>query len=133
MRLRSRASTRSSRPTSQHRSTTPGRRRTLHRAATHPRKKRMKTRTIGDITVSAIGLGGMPLSIEGRPDEARAIATVHAALDAGITFFDTADAYRLGGEAVSHNEQLFARALATYGGDTSNVLVATKGGHLRSE
>jgi aryl-alcohol dehydrogenase-like predicted oxidoreductase len=93
----------------------------------------MKTRTIGDITVSAIGLGGMPLSIEGRPDEARAIATVHAALDAGITFFDTADAYRLGGEAVSHNEQLFARALATYGGDTSNVLVATKGGHLRSE
>jgi aryl-alcohol dehydrogenase-like predicted oxidoreductase len=93
----------------------------------------MKTRTIGDITVSAIGLGGMPLSIEGRPDDARAIATVHAALDAGITFFDTADAYRLGGEAVSHNEQLFARALASYGGDTSNVLVATKGGHLRAE
>jgi aryl-alcohol dehydrogenase-like predicted oxidoreductase len=93
----------------------------------------MKTRTIGDVTVSAIGLGGMPLSIEGRPDEDRAIATIHAALDAGITFIDTADAYRLGGEAVSHNEQLIAKGLASYGGDTSGVLVATKGGHLRSE
>jgi aryl-alcohol dehydrogenase-like predicted oxidoreductase len=93
----------------------------------------MKTRTIGDITVSAIGLGGMPLSIEGRPDEARAIATIHAALDAGITFFDTADAYRIGGEAVSHNEQLYAKAIGSYSGDTSNVLIATKGGHLRSE
>jgi aryl-alcohol dehydrogenase-like predicted oxidoreductase len=55
----------------------------------------MKTRMIGDITVSAIGLGGMPMSIEGRPEEARSIATIHAALDAGITLFDTADAYRI--------------------------------------
>jgi aryl-alcohol dehydrogenase-like predicted oxidoreductase len=93
----------------------------------------MKTRTIGDLTVSAIGLGGMPLSIEGRPDDDRAVATIHAALDAGITFIDTADAYRLGGEGVSHNEDLIARALRSYGGDTSGVLVATKGGHLREE
>src|ERR1700710_762411 len=93
----------------------------------------MKTRTIGDVTVSAIGFGGMPISIEGRPDESRAIATIHAALDAGITFIDTADAYRMPGEGFSHNEQLIAKALASYGGDTSNVLVATKGGHLRDE
>jgi aryl-alcohol dehydrogenase-like predicted oxidoreductase len=93
----------------------------------------MKTRTIGDVTVSAIGFGGMPISIEGRPEEAQAIATIHAALDAGITFIDTADAYRLPGEGFSHNEQLIAKALKTYGGDTSNVLVATKGGHLRDE
>jgi aryl-alcohol dehydrogenase-like predicted oxidoreductase len=93
----------------------------------------MKTRTIGDIPVSAIGLGGMPLSIEGRPDEARAVATIHAALDSGITFFDTADAYRLGGEAISHNESLFAKAIGSWSGDTSGVLIATKGGHLRSE
>lgn len=93
----------------------------------------MKTRVIGDITVSAIGLGGMPMSIEGRPDEARAIATIHAALDAGITLIDTADAYRIGGEAQSHNELLIAKALKSYSGDTSNVLVATKGGHLRTE
>jgi aryl-alcohol dehydrogenase-like predicted oxidoreductase len=93
----------------------------------------MKTRVIGDITVSAIGLGGMPMSIEGRPDEARSIATIHAALDAGITLIDTADAYRMGGEAESHNELLIAKALKSYAGDTSNVLVATKGGHLRTE
>jgi aryl-alcohol dehydrogenase-like predicted oxidoreductase len=92
----------------------------------------MKTRTIGDVTVSAIGFGGMPISIEGRPDEDRAVATIHAALDAGITLIDTADAYRLAGEDVSHNEQIIARALKSYGGDTSNVLVATKGGHLRT-
>src|ERR1700709_2598305 len=93
----------------------------------------MKTRTIGDVTVSAIGFGGMPISIEGRPDDAQGIATIHAALDAGITFIDTADAYRLAGEGEAHNELLIAKALKTYSGDTSNVLVATKGGHLRPE
>ena len=40
----------------------------------------MQQRRIGDLTVSAIGLGGMPMSIEGRPDEERAVATIHAAL-----------------------------------------------------
>ncbi|MFF0266384.1 aldo/keto reductase [Kribbella sp. NPDC004536] len=90
-----------------------------------------KTRTIGDVEVSAIGLGGMPMSIEGRPDEERSIATIHAALDAGITLIDTADAYHLTATDVGHNESLIAKALASYGGDTSNVLVATKGGHLR--
>jgi aryl-alcohol dehydrogenase-like predicted oxidoreductase len=91
----------------------------------------MQTRTIGDVTVSAIGLGGMPMSIEGRPDEARSISTIHAALDAGVTFIDTADAYHLRAGEVGHNEVLIAKALASYGGDTSDVLVATKGGHLR--
>ncbi|NUR99262.1 MAG: aldo/keto reductase [Kribbellaceae bacterium] len=90
-----------------------------------------KTRTIGDVEVSAIGLGGMPMSIEGRPDEERSIATIHAALDAGITLIDTADAYHLTATDDGHNESLIAKALASYGGDTSNVLVATKGGHLR--
>jgi aryl-alcohol dehydrogenase-like predicted oxidoreductase len=92
----------------------------------------MKSRVIGDVTVSAIGLGGMPMSVEGRPDEARAIATIHAALDAGVTLIDTADAYRLAGEPESHNEMLIAKALKTYSGDTSHVLVATKGGHHRT-
>ncbi|WP_405063508.1 aldo/keto reductase [Kribbella sp. NBC_01505] len=89
------------------------------------------TRTIGDVQVSPIGLGGMPMSIEGRPDEARSIATIHAALDAGITLIDTADAYHLTATDVGHNETLIAKALSSYGGDTSDVLVATKGGHLR--
>jgi aryl-alcohol dehydrogenase-like predicted oxidoreductase len=91
----------------------------------------MKTRTIGDVSVSAIGLGGMPMSIEGRPDEARSISTIHAALEAGVTFFDTADAYHLHADDVGHNEELLAKGIASYGGDTSDVLIATKGGHLR--
>jgi aryl-alcohol dehydrogenase-like predicted oxidoreductase len=91
----------------------------------------MQTRRIGDLAVGSIGLGGMPMSIEGRPDEARSVATIHAALDAGVTLIDTADAYHLKANDVGHNESLIAGALASYGGDTSNVLVATKGGHLR--
>jgi aryl-alcohol dehydrogenase-like predicted oxidoreductase len=91
----------------------------------------MQTRRIGDLSVSAIGLGGMPMSIEGRPDEPRSVATIHAALDAGITLIDTADSYHRDANEVGHNESLIARALASYGGDTSGVLVATKGGHLR--
>jgi aryl-alcohol dehydrogenase-like predicted oxidoreductase len=91
----------------------------------------VQQRTLGTRTVSAIGLGGMPMSIEGRPDDARSIATIHAALDAGVTLIDTADAYHLHATDIGHNEDLIARALRSYGGDTSAVLVATKGGHLR--
>ena len=91
----------------------------------------MKTRRIADLEVSAIGLGCMPMSIEGRPEDARSIATIHAALDEGVTLFDTADAYHLGADEVGHNESLIARAVASWGGDASNVLVATKGGHRR--
>jgi aryl-alcohol dehydrogenase-like predicted oxidoreductase len=91
----------------------------------------MQTRTIGRVAVSAIGLGGMPMSIEGRPDEDRSIRTIHAALDAGVTLIDTADAYHVNAGETGHNERLIAKALATCPGDTSQVLVATKGGHLR--
>lgn len=91
----------------------------------------MRYRTLGGLRVSAVGLGAMPLSIEGRPDETRALATVHAALDAGVTLLDTADSYHLPGDAPGHNEQLVARALATYGGDKADVLVTTKGGRGR--
>jgi aryl-alcohol dehydrogenase-like predicted oxidoreductase len=91
----------------------------------------VKTRRIADVEVSAIGLGGMPMSIEGRPDRERSITTVHAALDAGVTFIDTADAYHLHADEVGHNEELIAEALRSWSGDASTVLVATKGGHLR--
>jgi len=91
----------------------------------------MQTRRIGDVEVSAIGLGGMPMSIEGRPDEQRSVATIHAALDAGVTLIDTADAYHQYANEVGHNESLIAKALASWSGDASSVLVATKGGHLR--
>lgn len=91
----------------------------------------MKTRAIGDVTVSEIGLGAMPMSIEGRPDRERAIATIHASLEAGVTLIDTADAYHRDAGEVGHNEELIAEALRTAGRDTDSVLVATKGGHLR--
>lgn len=91
----------------------------------------MQQRHIGTRSVSAIGLGGMPMSIEGRPARDRSLATIHAALDAGITLIDTADAYHIGPTEVGHNETLVAEALATWGGDASQVLVATKGGHFR--
>ncbi|WP_286216898.1 aldo/keto reductase [Paraoerskovia sediminicola] len=91
----------------------------------------MKTRTIGDRQVSAIGLGGMPMSIEGRPEDDQAVATIHAALDAGVTLIDTADAYHRDADEVGHNEELIARAVRSWSGPSSDVLVATKGGHLR--
>ncbi len=92
-------------------------------------------RRIGQFTVSAIGLGAMPLSASGKPAPPRpqAIATVHAALDAGITLIDTADIYAPSWDTMGHNEQLVAQALAAYEGDTSQVVVATKGGITRSE
>jgi aryl-alcohol dehydrogenase-like predicted oxidoreductase len=89
----------------------------------------MRTRMIGDRTVSAVGLGAMPLSIEGRPDEERAIATIHAALEAGVTLIDTADSYHWHAGEAGHNELLVAAALRGRAAD--EVLVATKGGRGR--
>jgi aryl-alcohol dehydrogenase-like predicted oxidoreductase len=91
----------------------------------------VQERQIGDRMVSAIGLGEMPLSIEGRPDEAQAMATIHASLDAGVTIIDTADAYALSTDEHGHGERIVAKALASYGSPTEHVLVATKGGHRR--
>ncbi|GAA0968998.1 aldo/keto reductase [Acrocarpospora macrocephala] len=92
----------------------------------------MRTREIGTVSVSAIGLGAMPMSVLGHmPDEAQSVRTVHAALDAGVTLIDTADAYTPSHREVGHNERIIATALASWGGDTDDVLVATKGGHTR--
>ena len=76
-------------------------------------------------------MGAMRLSTEADRDEARAIATLHAALDAGVTLIDTADAYALDDGEIGHNERLIARALARWSGDRSRVRVATKGGLTR--
>lgn len=95
----------------------------------------MTTRTLGTFNVSPIGYGAMPLSMGGnvRPDERQAIATVHAALDAGITLVDTADIYAPSFDSMGHNERLVARALASWQGDAASVVVATKGGITRGE
>lgn len=93
----------------------------------------MNTRLIGQTHVGAIGLGAMPMSVHGHmPDEAQSIRTIHAALDAGVTLIDTADAYTPSSDQVGHNERIVAKALASWSGDTSGVLVATKGGHTRT-
>jgi aryl-alcohol dehydrogenase-like predicted oxidoreductase len=93
----------------------------------------LQTRAIGDVRVSAIGLGAMPMSVRGHmPDEAQSIRTIHAALDAGVTLIDTADAYTPDHTDIGHNERLVAAALDRWGGDRESVLVATKGGHTRT-
>ncbi len=87
------------------------------------------TRRLGDVDVFPIGLGAMPMSVEGRPDdESQSVRTIHAALDAGVNLIDTADAYCLGEHDVGHNERLIAKALK---GLRDGVLVATKAGHIR--
>ena len=90
----------------------------------------MEQRRIGTRTVSAIGLGGMPMSVREQNDEERSIATIHRALDLGVSLVDTADAYSPDEATFGHNEVLVAKALASYDG-SDDVLVATKGGHTR--
>jgi aryl-alcohol dehydrogenase-like predicted oxidoreductase len=96
----------------------------------------MPQRVIGDLEVSAVGLGCMPLS-NGRMVDHReqAIDTIHAALDVGITLLDTANIYAPAWDAVGHNEALVAEAIRTYSGPASlaDLLVTTKGGITRSE
>jgi aryl-alcohol dehydrogenase-like predicted oxidoreductase len=73
----------------------------------------------------------MHLSIKGRPPQDQALRVLHAALDAGITFIDTADVYCLDDEDIGHNERLIAEALRTWRGPRERILVGTKGGMLR--
>ena len=78
-----------------------------------------------------VALGCMRLSTEPDRDENAAIAVLQAALDAGVTLLDTADAYCWTDDDRGHNERLIARALSTWQGDRSSVLIATKGGMTR--
>jgi len=87
----------------------------------------MITRALGTTgpTVSALGLGCMGMSdFYGPADEAESIATIHAALDAGITLLDTGDFYGMG-----HNELLIRDALR--GRDRDGVVISVKFGALR--
>jgi aryl-alcohol dehydrogenase-like predicted oxidoreductase/histidinol phosphatase-like enzyme len=76
-------------------------------------------------------MGCMRLSTEAGRDEVRALAVIHAALEAGVRFFDTADAYCLDDSEAGHNERLLRRALDAWRGDASGVRIATKGGLRR--
>jgi aryl-alcohol dehydrogenase-like predicted oxidoreductase len=81
--------------------------------------------------LAPVGLGAMPLSTHGRPERPDAIRTLHAALDAGARLVDTADAYCLDAGETGHNEALIAEALRARPSQQGDVLVATKGGHVR--
>jgi aryl-alcohol dehydrogenase-like predicted oxidoreductase len=84
----------------------------------------MKRRKLGELDVSAIGLGCMSMTpIYGTPDEGEAIATIHEAIDMGIDFMDTSDAY-----ADGKNESLVGRALQ---GRRDKAIIATKFGNIR--
>ena len=78
-------------------------------------------------------MGCMRLSTDADRGEARAIAVLQAALDAGVTLLDTADAYCRDESEVGHNERLIARALATAGVERGAVRIATKGGLTRPQ
>ena len=101
----------------------------------------MQTRTIGNDTVGrvevgAIGLGLMTFDQTGTQPRAQLLETVRAALDAGVTLFDSADAYgpgeEKGADAQGENERLIASLLDELG-VSDQVLLATKGGHVRSD
>lgn len=101
----------------------------------------MRTRTLGNDTVGrvevgAIGLGLMTFDQSGTQPREQLLDTVRAALDAGVTLFDTADAYGPGEElgigAQGANERLIASILDELG-VRDRVLLATKGGHVRTE
>jgi len=81
------------------------------------------------IAVHPIGMGAMPLSIEGRPSERAALRVLRAALDHGIELIDTADSYCRDETEMGHNERLIGRIVRKHG--NSNVVVATKGGVRR--
>ena len=95
----------------------------------------MKNKRLGNtnFNISAIGLGGMPMSLSGRPTESQAIAVIHRALDLGVTLIDTADSYGQDESEKHHNEELIAKALQQYTGDIRAVTVATKGGLMRPQ
>lgn len=87
----------------------------------------MQQRVIGHRTVGAIGFGGAPISLRAeRPSDDDAVTVVRAALDVGVTFFDTADVYTPPGTGSGHSERIIARALA--GSSDTDVMIGTKGG-----
>ncbi|MEZ0093654.1 aldo/keto reductase [Streptacidiphilus sp. EB129] len=89
----------------------------------------MKLRQLGSTgpRVSALGLGAMGMSdLYGPADEAESIATLHAAMDAGVTLIDTGDFYGMG-----HNELLIRDALRSSGRDRGEVAISVKFGALR--
>ena len=95
----------------------------------------MHTRNLGKHQVGAIGLGLMTFDQTGTQPREQLLDTIREALDAGVTLFDTADAYgpgdERGADAQGENERLIASLLDELG-VRDQVLLATKGGHVRT-
>ena len=90
----------------------------------------MDNRRIGDLDVFPLGLGCMQLSGRRMIDRReQALATIHTALDAGITLLDTANIYAPDAARIGHNEELVAEAVSSYAG--RRPVIATKGGITR--
>lgn len=92
--------------------------------------------TVGRVHVGAIGLGLMTFDQSGTQPRQQLLDTVRAAIDAGVTLLDTADAYgngdELGIDAMGANERLIASILDELG-VRDEVVLATKGGHVRTD
>src|SRR5262245_43825132 len=78
-------------------------------------------------------MGCMRLSTTAERDDEQSVAVLRAALDAGVTLLDTANAYCLDERDTGHNERLIARTLVGWKGDRSRIVVATKGGLTRPQ
>lgn len=99
-------------------------------------------RNMGELAGFAIprlGMGTMALAIEGRPDRDTAIRTIHAGLDAGVRYLDTAWSYYLPSqpgtgtaEDLGYGEKMVRDALASWDGPRDEVLIATKTGYRRT-
>ncbi|NMM96837.1 aldo/keto reductase family oxidoreductase [Bifidobacterium sp. DSM 109960] len=94
---------------------------------------------LAGFAIPRLGMGTMALAIEGRPDRDTAIETIHAGLDAGVRYLDTAWSYYLPSrpgtgtpEDLGYGEQLVRDALCTWDGPRDEVLVATKTGYRRT-
>jgi aryl-alcohol dehydrogenase-like predicted oxidoreductase len=90
-----------------------------------------ETRTIGDRSIYPIGFGGAGLSVGAPPPDRDGVAVVVAALEAGFRLLDTAACYVPDEHQQGHNEALLAKAVAEWGGDPDEVLIATKCGIRR--
>ncbi len=91
-----------------------------------------KNRTLGNTNIEffPIGLGAMPLSLEGRPNEAQALEVFNTFVNGGGNFIDTANVYCVDDSDVGHNEQLVAKALRQFK-NANDIFVGSKGGLRR--
>jgi len=94
---------------------------------------------LAGFAIPRLGMGTMALAIEGRPDRDTAIRTIHAGLDAGVRYLDTAWSYYLPSqpgtgtaEDLGYGEKMVRDALASWDGPRDEVLIATKTGYRRT-